>query len=152
MAYLAFMCSLKQHFRPIIIIYLLFLTSTEKCLELFLHFNHCVQVLLFKWNNVCSSFLWLVSGVRQGTLTMENCVLQCETTGVIVRTSAHFTMNMCDLYGSKVSAAQCPDLKKKQQKNKNNTHIQTNRKVIKDQTTNRVRTFWSNPHNFIIKF
>uniref|UniRef100_A0A8C9ZYK1 SHC SH2-domain binding protein 1 n=1 Tax=Sander lucioperca TaxID=283035 RepID=A0A8C9ZYK1_SANLU len=39
--------------------------------------------------------------VRQGTLNMENCVLQCETTGVIVRTSACLTMNMCDLYGSK---------------------------------------------------
>ncbi|XP_068597922.1 SHC SH2 domain-binding protein 1 [Brachionichthys hirsutus] len=39
--------------------------------------------------------------VRQGALTMENCVLQCETTGVIVRTSAHLTMSMCDLYGSK---------------------------------------------------
>ncbi|XP_059203410.1 SHC SH2 domain-binding protein 1 isoform X2 [Centropristis striata] len=39
--------------------------------------------------------------VRQGTLNMENCVLQCETTGVIVRTSASLTMNMCDLYGSK---------------------------------------------------
>ncbi|XP_056230473.1 SHC SH2 domain-binding protein 1 isoform X2 [Seriola aureovittata] len=39
--------------------------------------------------------------VRQGTLNMENCVLQCETTGVIVRTSAHLNMNMCDLYGSK---------------------------------------------------
>lgn len=39
--------------------------------------------------------------VRQGTLHMENCVLQCETTGVIVRTSAQLTMNMCDLYGSK---------------------------------------------------
>ncbi|KAM4743965.1 SHC SH2 domain-binding protein 1 isoform 2-T2 [Anableps anableps] len=39
--------------------------------------------------------------VRQGTLNMENCVLQCETTGVIVRTSARLTMNMCDLYGSK---------------------------------------------------
>ncbi|XP_073320787.1 SHC SH2 domain-binding protein 1 isoform X2 [Pagrus major] len=39
--------------------------------------------------------------VRQGTLNMENCVLQCETTGVIVRTSAHLTMKMCDLYGSK---------------------------------------------------
>lgn len=39
--------------------------------------------------------------VRQGTLTMENCVLQCATTGVIVRTAAHLTMNMCDLYGSK---------------------------------------------------
>ncbi|XP_014855717.1 PREDICTED: SHC SH2 domain-binding protein 1 [Poecilia mexicana] len=39
--------------------------------------------------------------VRQGTLNMENCVLQCDTTGVIVQTSARFTMNMCDLYGSK---------------------------------------------------
>ncbi|XP_075994634.1 SHC SH2 domain-binding protein 1 [Genypterus blacodes] len=39
--------------------------------------------------------------VRQGNLSLENCVLQCETTGVIVRTSAHLTMNMCDLYGSK---------------------------------------------------
>lgn len=33
---------------------------------------------------------------------MENCVLQCDTTGVIVRKSARLTMNMCDLYGSKV--------------------------------------------------
>ncbi|XP_036391701.1 SHC SH2 domain-binding protein 1 [Megalops cyprinoides] len=39
--------------------------------------------------------------VRQGKLEMENCVLQCETTGVIVRTSAQLSMNMCDLYGSK---------------------------------------------------
>ncbi|XP_071782252.2 SHC SH2 domain-binding protein 1 [Centroberyx gerrardi] len=39
--------------------------------------------------------------VRQGNVKMENCVLQCETTGVIVRTSAQLTMNMCDLYGSK---------------------------------------------------
>ncbi|XP_047437147.1 SHC SH2 domain-binding protein 1 isoform X2 [Mugil cephalus] len=39
--------------------------------------------------------------VRQGTVNMENCVLQCATTGVIVRTSARLTMNMCDLYGSK---------------------------------------------------
>ncbi|CAF93641.1 unnamed protein product, partial [Tetraodon nigroviridis] len=39
--------------------------------------------------------------VRQGLLSMENCVLQCETTGVIVRTSAHLVMKMCDLYGSK---------------------------------------------------
>ncbi|XP_070765108.1 SHC SH2 domain-binding protein 1 [Enoplosus armatus] len=42
-----------------------------------------------------------ILSVRQGTLNMENCVLQCETTGVIVRTSARLTMNMCDLYGSK---------------------------------------------------
>uniref|UniRef100_A0AAY4EPN7 Right handed beta helix domain-containing protein n=1 Tax=Denticeps clupeoides TaxID=299321 RepID=A0AAY4EPN7_9TELE len=39
--------------------------------------------------------------VRQGKLEMENCVMQCETTGVIVRTSAQLYMNMCDLYGSK---------------------------------------------------
>ncbi|XP_018548292.1 SHC SH2 domain-binding protein 1 isoform X3 [Lates calcarifer] len=42
-----------------------------------------------------------ILSVRQGTLNMENCVLQCETTGVIVRTSARLNMNMCDLYGSK---------------------------------------------------
>ncbi|XP_029931947.1 SHC SH2 domain-binding protein 1 isoform X2 [Myripristis murdjan] len=39
--------------------------------------------------------------VRQGSLQMENCVLQCETTGVIVRTSAQLSMDMCDIYGSK---------------------------------------------------
>ncbi|KAL2088852.1 hypothetical protein ACEWY4_015751 [Coilia grayii] len=39
--------------------------------------------------------------VRQGKVEMENCVMQCETTGVIVRTSAELIMNMCDLYGSK---------------------------------------------------
>ncbi|XP_029947968.1 SHC SH2 domain-binding protein 1 isoform X2 [Salarias fasciatus] len=39
--------------------------------------------------------------VGEGALDMENCVLQCETTGVIVRTSARLNMSMCDLYGSK---------------------------------------------------
>lgn len=39
--------------------------------------------------------------VRQGRLEMENCVMQCETTGVMVRTTAEFSMTMCDLYGSK---------------------------------------------------
>ncbi|KAK2853429.1 hypothetical protein Q5P01_006090 [Channa striata] len=39
--------------------------------------------------------------VRQGTLNLENCVLQCATTGIIARASAHLNMNMCDLYGSK---------------------------------------------------
>lgn len=39
--------------------------------------------------------------VRQGKLEMENCVMQCETTGVIVRSAAQLSMNMCDLYGSK---------------------------------------------------
>ncbi|XP_016410178.1 SHC SH2 domain-binding protein 1-like, partial [Sinocyclocheilus rhinocerous] len=39
--------------------------------------------------------------VRQGKLEMENCVMQCETTGVIVRSAAQLCMNMCDLYGSK---------------------------------------------------
>ena len=33
---------------------------------------------------------------------MENCVLQCETTGVTVRTSAEFLMKTSDLYGAKV--------------------------------------------------
>lgn len=52
----------------------------------------------------CLNFLSLaLVGVRQGRLEMENCVFQCETTGVIVRTSAQLTMNMCDLYGAKVS-------------------------------------------------
>ncbi|XP_015223850.2 SHC SH2 domain-binding protein 1 [Lepisosteus oculatus] len=39
--------------------------------------------------------------VRQGKMLLENCVFQCETTGVIVRTSAELTMNLCDLYGAK---------------------------------------------------
>ncbi|XP_061880166.1 SHC SH2 domain-binding protein 1 isoform X1 [Entelurus aequoreus] len=39
--------------------------------------------------------------VRKGNLSMENCVLQCETTGVVVQTSAQLVMKMCDLYGSK---------------------------------------------------
>ncbi|XP_041124008.1 SHC SH2 domain-binding protein 1 [Polyodon spathula] len=39
--------------------------------------------------------------VRQGKTVVENCVLQCETTGVAVRTSAELFMNICDLYGAK---------------------------------------------------
>ncbi|XP_058849758.1 SHC SH2 domain-binding protein 1-like isoform X1 [Acipenser ruthenus] len=39
--------------------------------------------------------------VRQGKTVMENCVLQCETTGVTVRTSAELFMDICDLYGAK---------------------------------------------------
>ncbi|XP_061613813.1 SHC SH2 domain-binding protein 1 [Phyllopteryx taeniolatus] len=39
--------------------------------------------------------------VREGNMSIENCVLQCETTGVVVQASAHLTMNMCDVYGSK---------------------------------------------------
>ncbi|KAM9832269.1 SHC SH2 domain-binding protein 1 [Neosynchiropus ocellatus] len=42
-----------------------------------------------------------ILNVRLGALSMENCVLQCNTTGVVLRSSAHLTMNMCDLYGSK---------------------------------------------------
>lgn len=56
-------------------------------------------------SKVLMRFVVCSSGVRQGTLNMENCVLQCETTGVTVRTSARLTMNKCDLYGSKVSSA-----------------------------------------------
>lgn len=36
-------------------------------------------------------------------------MLQCETTGVIVRTPAHLNMKMCDLYGSKVSIGEIFD-------------------------------------------
>ncbi|XP_077450970.1 SHC SH2 domain-binding protein 1 isoform X2 [Stigmatopora argus] len=39
--------------------------------------------------------------VRNGNISMENCVLQCETTGVVVQTPACLTMNKCDLYGAK---------------------------------------------------
>lgn len=36
---------------------------------------------------------------------MENCVLQCETTGVTVRTSAELVMKASDLCGAKVCAS-----------------------------------------------
>lgn len=36
---------------------------------------------------------------------MENCVLQCETTGVTVRTSAELVMKTSDLCGAKVCAS-----------------------------------------------
>ncbi|XP_003792563.1 SHC SH2 domain-binding protein 1 [Otolemur garnettii] len=39
--------------------------------------------------------------IHRGTTTLENCVLQCETTGVTVRTSAEFLMKNSDLYGAK---------------------------------------------------
>uniref|UniRef100_A0A7N9C6N2 SHC SH2 domain-binding protein 1 n=1 Tax=Macaca fascicularis TaxID=9541 RepID=A0A7N9C6N2_MACFA len=39
--------------------------------------------------------------VHRGKTTLENCVLQCETTGVTVRTSAEFLMKNSDLYGAK---------------------------------------------------
>ncbi|XP_053772203.1 SHC SH2 domain-binding protein 1 [Desmodus rotundus] len=39
--------------------------------------------------------------VHRGRTTVENCVLQCETTGVTVRTSAEFLMKTSDLYGAK---------------------------------------------------
>nr|XP_012331288.1 SHC SH2 domain-binding protein 1 isoform X2 [Aotus nancymaae] len=39
--------------------------------------------------------------VHHGKTTLENCVLQCETTGVTVRTSAEFLMKNSDLYGAK---------------------------------------------------
>ncbi|XP_053710024.1 SHC SH2 domain-binding protein 1 isoform X1 [Synchiropus splendidus] len=42
-----------------------------------------------------------ILNVRQGALSLENCVLQCNTTGVVLRSSAHLSMHMCDLYGSK---------------------------------------------------
>ncbi|KAM5262829.1 SHC SH2 domain-binding protein 1 [Ctenodactylus gundi] len=39
--------------------------------------------------------------IHHGKTTLENCVLQCETTGVTVRTSAEFLMKNSDLYGAK---------------------------------------------------
>ncbi|NXT17549.1 SHCBP protein, partial [Syrrhaptes paradoxus] len=39
--------------------------------------------------------------VHHGKTTLENCVLQCETTGITVRTSAELVMKMSDLYGAK---------------------------------------------------
>lgn len=48
-------------------------------------------------NNACLS-----AGVHHGKTTLENTVLQCETTGVTVRTSAELLMKNSDLYGAKV--------------------------------------------------
>uniref|UniRef100_A0A8C9FXJ5 SHC binding and spindle associated 1 n=1 Tax=Pavo cristatus TaxID=9049 RepID=A0A8C9FXJ5_PAVCR len=42
-----------------------------------------------------------VQDVHQGKTTLENCVLQCETTGITVRTSAELLMKNSDLYGAK---------------------------------------------------
>ncbi|XP_053126444.1 SHC SH2 domain-binding protein 1 isoform X2 [Hemicordylus capensis] len=42
-----------------------------------------------------------ILSVHQGKTTMENCVLQCETTGVAVRASAELSMKNSDLYGAK---------------------------------------------------
>ncbi|KAF3817871.1 hypothetical protein GH733_013158, partial [Mirounga leonina] len=39
--------------------------------------------------------------IHRGKTTLESCVLQCETTGVTVRTSAEFLMKNSDLYGAK---------------------------------------------------
>uniref|UniRef100_A0A670YW39 SHC binding and spindle associated 1 n=1 Tax=Pseudonaja textilis TaxID=8673 RepID=A0A670YW39_PSETE len=42
-----------------------------------------------------------ILSVHQGRTTLENCVLQCETTGVAIRTSAELFMKNSDLYGAK---------------------------------------------------
>ncbi|XP_019499853.1 PREDICTED: SHC SH2 domain-binding protein 1 [Hipposideros armiger] len=39
--------------------------------------------------------------IHRGKTTLENCVLQSETTGVTVRTAAEFVMKTSDLYGAK---------------------------------------------------
>lgn len=39
--------------------------------------------------------------IHHGKTTLENCVLQCETTGVTVRTSAELVMKNSDIYGAK---------------------------------------------------
>uniref|UniRef100_A0A8C6ZU07 SHC binding and spindle associated 1 n=1 Tax=Nothoprocta perdicaria TaxID=30464 RepID=A0A8C6ZU07_NOTPE len=42
-----------------------------------------------------------VLNVHHGKTTLENCVLQCETTGITVRTAAELVMKKSDLYGAK---------------------------------------------------
>nr|XP_031361712.1 SHC SH2 domain-binding protein 1 [Lonchura striata domestica] len=42
-----------------------------------------------------------ILNVHHGKTTLENCVLQCETTGITVRTSAELLMKNSDLYGAK---------------------------------------------------
>ncbi|XP_007944962.1 SHC SH2 domain-binding protein 1 [Orycteropus afer afer] len=42
-----------------------------------------------------------ILSIHRGKTTLENCVLQCETTGVTVRTSAELLMRNSDLYGAK---------------------------------------------------
>ncbi|KAL6031183.1 hypothetical protein STEG23_026006 [Scotinomys teguina] len=39
--------------------------------------------------------------IHHGKTTLENCVLQCETTGITVRTSAELFMKNSDVYGAK---------------------------------------------------
>ncbi|XP_009080399.1 PREDICTED: SHC SH2 domain-binding protein 1, partial [Acanthisitta chloris] len=42
-----------------------------------------------------------ILNVHNGKTTLENCVLQCETTGITVRTAAELVMKNSDLYGAK---------------------------------------------------
>ncbi|OWK63809.1 SHC SH2 domain-binding protein 1 [Lonchura striata] len=44
--------------------------------------------------------------VHHGKTTMENYVLQCETTGITVRTSAELLMKNSDLYGAKAAGVE----------------------------------------------
>ncbi|NXT78039.1 SHCBP protein, partial [Zapornia atra] len=41
-----------------------------------------------------------ILNVHHGKTTLENCVLQCETTGITIRTSAELLMKNSDLYGA----------------------------------------------------
>ncbi|NWU12720.1 SHCBP protein, partial [Cephalopterus ornatus] len=42
-----------------------------------------------------------ILNIHHGKTTLENCVLQCETTGITVRMSAELVMKNSDLYGAK---------------------------------------------------
>ncbi|XP_064315550.1 SHC SH2 domain-binding protein 1 isoform X2 [Phalacrocorax carbo] len=42
-----------------------------------------------------------ILNIHHGKTTLENCVLQCETTGITIRTSAELLMKNSDLYGAK---------------------------------------------------
>ncbi|XP_051884315.1 SHC SH2 domain-binding protein 1 [Pristis pectinata] len=39
--------------------------------------------------------------VRKGQTILESCVLQCDSTGVVLKTTAELRMKNCDLYGAK---------------------------------------------------
>lgn len=44
----------------------------------------------------------MILGVLGGRTELENCVFQCDTTGITVKKSAELVMRYCDLYGAKV--------------------------------------------------
>ncbi|MEE6500581.1 hypothetical protein FKM82_003839 [Ascaphus truei] len=67
------------------------------------HFINCTGAHI-KMSNVKFVQHDAVEGVislQSGKTELDNCVFQCETTGVTVRTSAELLMKYCDLFGAK---------------------------------------------------